>query len=159
MLNDDFQDFIQVCQTSDNTPDTNELLTLLVNRYQASYPDFVNSECFLNSLRDAILRMKKDPTLVHIEIHNIFSKLNYEFQNLLQTCRKVDNSVYMDGVLKALILYYENTPPDFAASDEFCDKVRQTIARITKNDPCSVFSTISDLGRELNKQEAIRYGK
>lgn len=76
-INPTYQELIDVCRESEDTPDMEMLIEKkLIRYYRDVHPDFVNSKCFCKTVRGVINDIRANPGLVYLKLSSILEELS-----------------------------------------------------------------------------------
>uniref|UniRef100_A0A1B0D1X8 Daxx histone-binding domain-containing protein n=1 Tax=Phlebotomus papatasi TaxID=29031 RepID=A0A1B0D1X8_PHLPP len=76
-INSTYQELIDVCRESEDTPDMEMLIEKkLIRYYRDVHPDFVNSKCFCKTVRGVINDIRANPGLVYLKLSSILEELS-----------------------------------------------------------------------------------
>lgn len=74
-LNPEIQSLIDACRMADKTDDMEILIEKLIKYYRRVHPSFINSKSFCKRLEEAASQVKAHPSLVIVQLKDIFEEL------------------------------------------------------------------------------------
>ncbi|XP_059617448.1 death domain-associated protein 6 [Phlebotomus argentipes] len=167
-INPTYQELLDICRESENTPDMEMLIDKkLIRYYRDVHPDFVNSKSFCKTVRSVIEDIKANPGLVYLKISSILEELNTrrKSRDIVMVSDEPTSSVSekRHGQIKRLskALYYlkkriarlEETEVDFN-DDSHSAHIQ---AELYKKRACQIYEKICDLtGESKTAQRAVR---